>query len=192
MSEYNLMQQALGAQWEQLPGPLRAHYQAQANADVGELDIIYPKAMQPCLNALHLLGALINRRGKAIPTTVEKYMQGHVQHWKRTMQYPDGRSIVFRSHWVHAGGNRLIEFVNPLLGLCMAVRLEDSKLYYEGRYFVVKLGRLRLPLPEWLLLGHTTIVERAIDNSRFVIDFRMKHPVVGQIYRYTGEFRTDN
>ena len=90
MNDINLMKQALGKQWEDLPAPLQAHYQAQANTDTGALDIEYPRAMQLFLNALRLLGALINRRGQAIPTTVEKNMQDTVQHWKRTMRFPDG------------------------------------------------------------------------------------------------------
>lgn len=186
------MQQALGDQWEQLPEPLRAHYQSRANVDVGALDIEYPRAMQPWLNLLHRVGALINRDDKAVPTTVEKRMQGSVQYWHRRTQFPDGRTVEFRSHWVHTGGNRIIEYVNPVLGLCMAVHVSEGKLYYEGKYFVLKLGKLRLPIPEWLLLGHTTIEEQGVDDTHFAMDFRLRHPLLGQICRYSGIFRTES
>jgi len=191
MNDINLMKQALGKQWEDLPAPLRAHYQAQANTDTGVLDIDYPRVMQLFLNVLRLLGALINRRGQAIPTIVEKHMQGTVQHWKRTMRFADGKTVLFKSHWIHAGGNRLIEYVHPLIGLCMAVHVKDGKLYYEGRNFVVKFGQIHIPVPEWLLLGHTTIVEQATDDTQFVMDFRLQHPLFGQIYRYAGRFGTE-
>lgn len=185
------MQQALGAQWEQLPTALRAHYQDTANTDVGALDIEYPRLMQPCLNFLRLLGALVNRHGTAIPATVEKYMDGNIQHWKRTISFPDGRTILFKSHWAYAGDNKLIEYVNPVLGLCMAVEVTNGKLHYQGRHYVVKLGKLRLSLPEWLILGHTTIVETTLDETHFAMDFRLRHPLFGQIFRYAGKFRTE-
>lgn len=191
MGETNLMQQVLGAQWEQLPAALRAHYQTKSNTDIGVLDIEYSRVMQLYLNVLHLLGALINRCGKGIPTTVEKYMEGQVQRWRRTMHFPDGKTILFKSHWVYAGGNQVIEYVNPFLGLCMAVHAADGNLYYEGRSYIVKLGKLLVPLPEWLVLGHTTIVEMALDTTHFAMDFRLHHPLFGQIYRYAGRFRTE-
>lgn len=191
MNKVNLMQQALGAQWQQLPAALRAHYQDTANIDVGALDIEYPRLMQPFLNFLRLLGALVNRRGTAIPTTVEKYMEGNIQRWKRTIRFPDGKIIYFKSHWVYVGDDKLIEYVNPVLGLCMAVHVEDGKLFYQGKYYVVKLGKLRLPLPEWLILGHTTIAETALDANHFAMDFRLRHPLFGQIFRYAGKFTTE-
>jgi hypothetical protein len=191
MRQYNLMQQALGAQWKQLPDSLRAHHQSGPNLDVGELDIEYPGAMQPLLNLLRLLGTLINRRGEAVPTRAEKDMRGRTQYWKRSTTFPDGRVIGFRSRWEHAGGNRIIDYVIPVFGLCMAVHVEDGRLLYEGECFVLRLGWVKLPMPEWLLLGHTTIVEQAVDDGRFATDFRLRHPLFRQIYRYAGVFRTD-
>ncbi|MCK4743567.1 MAG: DUF4166 domain-containing protein [Sulfuriflexus sp.] len=190
MSEKNIMYQALGKQWEELPPTLLAHYQTSVNTDVGVLDIEYPRAMQIFLNVLHLFGALLNRRGKMIPATVKKIMKGEIQYWERTLRFPDGETILFKSCWVYAGGNQLIEYVNPFLGLRMAVYVKENKLYYEGIHYVIQLGRIRLPLPEWLMLGHTTIVESELDATHFAMDFRLHHPLFGQVYRYAGEFET--
>ena len=190
MNTIPLMQQALGEQWAQLPPALQAHYQHGNNADVGALDIEYPEPMQPYLSFLRLLGALVNRRGKAVPTTVEKWMEGGTQRWKRTISFPDGKVIFFKSHWVYAGGNEVIEYVSPFMGLRMAVSVVDGKLHYSGRYLVLKLGSVLIPIPEWLVLGHTTIVETALDEGRFAMDFRLTHPWFGEVFRYAGEFRT--
>ena len=73
----------------------------------------------------------------------------------------------------------------------MAVHVKDGKLYYVGRNFVVKFWKMHIPVPEWLLLGHTTIVEQATDDTKFVMDFRMRHPLFGQVYRYSGRFGTE-
>jgi len=190
MSNKPLMQQALGEQWEELPTALKAHYQHSTNVDSGALDIEYPGFMQPYLSVMRLLGALVNRRGKAVPATVEKWMEGDVQRWKRSISFPDGKVIFFKSHWVYAGGNELIEYVSPFMGLRMAVSVVEGELYYEGKHYVLKLASFLLPIPEWLILGHTTIVETALNEEEFSMDFRLQHPWFGRLFRYSGAFTT--
>ena len=53
---------------------------------------------------------------------------------------------------------------------------------------VAKLGPLTIPIPEWLTLGHATIVEEALDDTHFAMDFRLTHPLFGQLFRYSGTF----
>ncbi len=190
MNKQSIMQIALGKQWQQLPPALQAHYQYKANSDVGALDIEYPVYMQPYLSFLHLFGVLINRRGKNIPTTVEKHMQGDIQYWKRSICFADKKIILFKSFWIHDINNELIEFVNPFFGLRMSVKVENNKLHYEGRNFVIKLGKLLIPIPESLVLGHTIIVETAVSDSTFKMDFKLRHPLFGIIFCYSGIFKT--
>ena len=189
MNNQSLMQKALGDQWQQLPPALQAHYQHNTNSDVGHLNIEYPIYMHPYLTFLHLLGALINQSGTSIPTTVEKYMQGDTQYWKRTIRFPQKKTIFFNSFWVYGNKNELIEFINPFLGLRMAVHIRNNKLHYEGRHFVIKLRKLLIPIPEWLVLGHTTITEIALNDSEFEMDFKLRHPLFGTIFRYSGKFK---
>jgi len=184
----SLMQSALGTDWDKLPPALQAHYRFGATSDTGHMDIEYPRFMQPYLSVLRIFGALINRSGQHVSTVVEKSVIGDRQYWRRTITYPDGKVVYFNSFWVAAGGNEVIEFVNPVLGLRMAVCVEDGRLHYRGVRFVVKLGPLMLPIPEWLVLGRTTIVEEATDETHFAMDFRLTHPLLGQVFRYSGEF----
>jgi hypothetical protein len=189
----SLMQRALGDDnWARLAPALQAHYRFGTTADTGHMDIEFPRFMQLPLRALRGLGALVHRRGQHIQTVVEKSVVGERQYWRRTITYPDGRVIYFNSHWVFAGGNRVIEFVNPFLGLQMAASVADGKLYYHGVSYIVKLGRVQLSIPEWLVLGHTTIVEVALDETHFAMDFRLTHPLLGQVFRYAGEFEADS
>lgn len=184
----SLMQSALGAQFQQLPPALQGHYRAGNTLERGHLDIEYPRWMQPFLTFLRLLGALVNRQGPKVPTQVEKFDSPSGQRWRRTISFPDGQVVYFNSRWVAGQGNHLIEYVNPMVGLEMAVHVADGKLYYEGVRFVVKLGSLLIPIPEWLLLGHTTIEEQGVDERHFAMDFRLTHPLFGQIFRYAGTF----
>ncbi len=71
----------------------------------------------------------------------------------------------------------------------MAVHVKNNQLHYEGVNFVIKFGKLIMPIPEWLILGHTTIIETALNDNEFEMDFRLKHPIFGEIYRYSGRFK---
>jgi len=185
----SLMQCALGDDWDRLPASLRAHYQSAPNVDVGHMDIDFPVWMKPYLWLLHRLGALLPRSGSRIPTRVEKNVVGGRQYWRRTMRFPDGKQVTFNSFWICPGGHRLLEFVNPVMGLEMAVRIEGHHLRYDGVRFVLKLGRFIVGLPEWVL-GHTSIVESALSECDFAMDFRLTHPIFGQVFRYAGIFAT--
>ena len=184
----SLMQRALGADWDRLPPALQTHYQVGTTIDTGHLNVEYPRFMQPFLSILSVFGALVNRRGGDVATVVNKRVVGDRQYWRRTLTYPDGKVVYFNSFWVSAENGQVIEFVNPVLGLQMAPFVKAGRLHYRGVRFVAKLGSLLLPIPEWLVLGHTTIVEEAIDETRFAMDFRLTHPLFGEVFRYSGEF----
>jgi len=196
MNNKSLMQQALGEQWQQLPAALKAHYGENAqgtNYAQGQLDIDYPWFMQLPLTFFRLLGALVNRRGKALKTTVSKTMQGDKQYWHRVIVYPDGKQINFKSTFIHNGGNEFIEYINRFLGLKMYAFVENNKLRYESKGYVLKLGKLKLPIPEWLALGHASIIESESfkgDSQTFDMDFRIKHPIFGEVFCYKGRFKT--
>lgn len=184
----SLMELMLGTDWDNLPPALQAHYRFGTTVEKGRMTIEYPKFMQPILSVLRIFGALINRAGQLIPTVVEKNVVGERQYWQRTITYADGKVVRFNSYWVPTDDNQLIEFVNPMLGLQMAPEVLNGQLHYRGVRFVLKLGSLLLPIPEWLALGHTSIVEVAVDETHFAMDFRMKHPLFGQLFRYSGVF----
>lgn len=184
----SLMQQALGTDWEKLPSALQAHYRFGTTVDKGSMDIEYPRFMQPLWSFLRRLGALVDRPGKGVTTVVEKRVVGERQVWDRTITYADGQVVRFDSFWVAAGNGEVIEYVNPVLGLQMAPYVVGETLHYCGVRFVAKLGPVTIPIPEWLTLGHATIVEEALDDTHFAMDFRLTHPLFGQLFRYSGVF----
>lgn len=184
----SLIEKALGEDWHKLPQALQVHYKFGESIDDGAMDIEYPRFMQPLLSFLHLFGVLVNQRGKKVPTIVNKKVVGNRQYWERTIRYPNGKTINFNSFWVSAGSNQIIEFVNPYLGLQMSAYVDGEYLKYHGVNYILKIGGIKLPIPEWLLLGHTTIVEEALDERHIAMDFRLTHPLLGQIFRYAGKF----
>jgi len=72
MNNKSLMQIALGDQWQELPTALQAHYQSNANSDIGKMDIEYPIYMQPYLTVLRLLGCWLIDEVKIFPQPLIK------------------------------------------------------------------------------------------------------------------------
>lgn len=186
----SLMQEALGDAWAQLPPGLQAHYAEGTTIDHGHMDVEFPPFMRPFLWVLSKMGALVRYQGRQVPTTVVKTVVGQRQVWRRTLRFPNGPVEQFNSFWVLHGDHQLIEYVNPWLGLQMAVEVQDAVLLYHGVRFVVRIGGWLLPIPEWLALGHTTIEERGTGENTFAMDFRLTHPLFGQVFRYSGEFES--
>ncbi len=196
MNEINntsLMQQALGKQWYDLPKALKAHYdhdESGANYAQGVLTVNYAWFMQWPLSILRLTGALLNRRGKDLKTTVAKTMKEGQQYWIRVIEYPNGKQIKFNSLFTMTKDKVFIEYSNRFLGLKMQAAVEEQNLVYQSCGYVFKLGKLLIPIPEWLALGHGTIIETAVSDDEFDMDFRLKHFLFGEIFSYKGRFKT--
>ncbi|MCF6288054.1 MAG: DUF4166 domain-containing protein [Proteobacteria bacterium] len=196
MNSKALMQIALDSQWELLPPALKNHYGEDAKGEnhaTGVLTIQYPWFMQWPLNFFRLLGALVNKRGKDLKTTVAKTNKDGKQYWQREIIYPNGKKIVFNSVFVAGNNKDFIEYINSFLGLRMYAFVENNKLRYESKGYVLKLGKIKIPIAEWLALGHASIIEwqaDADDEQTFDMDFRIKHPLFGEVFCYTGRFTT--
>ena len=187
----SLMQQALGEAWDHLPPALKAHYRPGRAVDLGLMDVAFPGFMQGPLAVLSRLGALVGRRGRAVQTRVEKFDRGDRQTWRRMLCYADGHEARFDSEWALQPDGRIIEQVNRWLALEMQPFVVGNELHYRGIRFIVRIAGRMLTIPEWMALGHTTIHEWALDDRHFEMDFRMTHPVLGQVFRYSGRFLAD-
>lgn len=187
----SLMQTLLGDDWHQLPPALQAHYAAGDSCDRGQLDVHFPAALKPLFWLLSRMGALLDCTGRDLPTEVRKHDQAGQQRWQRTIQYPDGKIRRFDSLWRDSGRGSLIEFVNPWLGLEMRPFVQGDQLHYRGERFILRCGQRQLGLPQWLL-GYTSIVETAVDTRHFAMDFRLHHPLLGEIFGYRGIFHSQS
>lgn len=198
MNNKSLMQKALGDQWNMLPPALKNHYgenKEGENHSTGFLTIDYPWFMQWPLTFFRLLGALVNKRGKNLKTTVAKVNKGGKQYWHREIVYPNGKKIIFDSIFMSGNNKDFIEYINSFLGLKMYAFVEGKKLRYESKGYILKLGNLKIPIPEWLALGHASILEWQAgntDDQTFDMDFRIKHPLFGELFCYKGRFTTKN
>ena len=187
----SVLQQALGDDWQRLPTSLKAHYIGVQNQDEGYLTIIYPKIFTPVFYLLYMIGALLHRQGTKLFTTVTKRVDRKgVQHWERSVQLENRKIITFNSRWIYFGDGQLIEFVNPFIGLKMSVSLKGNSLHYEGDSIVLNFFGKHVFISEKIFPGHTTIVEKPLNDQVFYMDFKMTHPWFGCWYQYSGQFKT--
>lgn len=190
----SIMQTAVGSQWDELPQELKKHYLENNNGEnnaEGWLSIDFPWFMKIPLSILRLFGALVNKKGKKLPTSVHRVTVSGEQRWHRQINFPDGKTVVFNSVVYYSKENEIIEYINSVLGMKMKVFAEGNTLRYESNGYIIKLWKLKIPYPEFLALGHASIVESESEKAGlFDMDFRLKHPLFGELFSYKGQFKT--
>ncbi len=197
MNHIPLLKLALGDNWQKLPAVIQSHYQLPLgqqtqNVVIGDMHIHYPVFVTPIVVITRMMGALIGMKGAGMSARVEKWMsetEPGTLFWKRSIQSPDGKGTVFASRMEHCQGNQLIERVGWGFGLYLNLSVENNRLIYRSDGHLWQAGRLRIPIPDVMFLGHATIIETAVDDSRFELDFRIRHPLFGETYRYGGIFQ---
>ena len=190
----SVLKKALGKDWDRLPSVIQHHYNipvASKTCLKGNMEIGYPTFLWPLINLIHLCGGLVSKRGKCVETLVEKTIsaQNETLNWKRTLTYLDGRKDFFYSQMVYLDNHELIETVLFGFGLRLRVTVNNGNLVYRSNGYIWQYGKLQLTFPDWLVLGEATIVEHAISDKRFRLDFYIKHPLWGRCYWYHGIFQ---
>ena len=199
MGYSSLLQKTLGDDWHKLPLVIQTHYRLQSrqqtyNIVTGIMRVNYPFFVRPMLFITRLMGGLIDLKGGNMNAQVEKWVADGTPNtlfWKRTIQAPDGKRTVFASRMEYQQGNELIEYVGGGFGLRLKLSVENNKLVYRSNGHLWQIGKLKIPIPDVLFLGHAAITETAISETQFELDFRITHPLFGETYRYGGIFQLE-
>src|SRR5262249_10515747 len=111
------------------------------------------------------------------------------QGWTRICARRNGFPQVIHSAKRFAGPTGLEEYVG--FGISMALRLsvEREALVFRSTGYFVGLGRLRLPLPEWLSPGVLTVSHADLGDGAFRFTLEVVHPRFGEIVRQSAVFR---
>jgi hypothetical protein len=189
------MQRVLGDDWHQLPEVIQRHYQLDNKLQTqsvvtGIMQIRYPLVIKPVLFIARLLGALIDLHGSNMQVSVRKWVTQYseILHWKRTIKAPDGRTIIFASRMEYQQDNELIEYVGFGFGIRLQLSVEDGRLVYRSVGHLCKTPWITIPIPDVLFLGHAVIIETALSDTEFELDFTIRHPLWGETYYYGGVF----
>ena len=193
----SIMQQALGKEWDRLDPIVKRHY-AMAPGTTSDMAIhgtmervFHSNMAKPFLLPGRLFGALVPYRGNDIPTVVRNWTKEDnpkAMFWHRTLQFPDKPLTEFRSRMEYAGGDEIIEYVRFGLGIRMRMSVEDGALVFTSAGYVWDMGAARIPIPTWAILGDARIIEKAVSDEEFYIDFTMVHPLLGETFGYSGTF----
>ena len=197
MNDIPLLQKALGEDWDKLPAVIQKHYSIPTNSSTrlkGNMQIGFPNFLYPLISLIHLCGGLVLKRGNNIETLVEKTqsVKNTTLCWKRTLTYPDKNKDYFYSQMTYLQDHELIETVRFGFGLRLKVSVIDGNLVYRSNGHIWQYGRLRLSFPDWMLLGKATIIEQAVSEQQFKLDFNINHPLWGKSYWYHGIFQVCN
>ncbi len=193
----SIMQQALGEQWHQLDAIVQRHYVmapgAAANMTIhGTMDRVFHSNMaKPFLLPGRIFGALVPYQGTDIPTTVRNWTTSdntEAMFWHRTLQFPNRPLTEFKSRMEYAGDDEIIEYVRFGLGIRMRMSVEDGALVFTSAGYVWDMGAVRIPIPTWAILGDARIIEKAVSEEAFYMDFTMVHPLLGETFGYSGTF----
>jgi len=138
-----------------------------------------------------LFGALVPYCGEGVPVEVRNYCRAdnNQLQWRRHFFFPGRRPYPFASHMEHLGGNEIVEFVRFGLGLRLRLSVDEGVLCYTTAGYLWRMGPLHITLPDWLLFGSGTIIERAVDSEQIDLDFTLNHPLFGLSFCYAGRFR---
>ncbi|AKJ30095.1 DUF4166 domain-containing protein [Caldimonas brevitalea] len=192
--ELNFAEMVGAAQWQQLSLPIRRRFAA------GHGDVSYRGSMalraSPLGRCFALLARLLGSplaagRQHEVPTTVNVRHDGRGGVvWERLLGRPDAAGAqCVRSTKRMGPDSTLEECTDGGLSMSLAVRVEDGALVFYSRcYFVLLLGRWRLPVPALLTPGTCRVEHRDEGPGRFRFTLDMVHPLWGHTFHQTGVF----
>jgi hypothetical protein len=194
-----IFQSVLGPDWPTLGTIVRRHYTlrpfSRDRATVrGEMDEVWHSGPATLLLPLaRIAGALVPYRGRRVPIEVHyaaRETDGTL-HWDRVFHFAGRRPYHFRSHMERVEDNEVIEYVRLGIGMRLGVTAEDGALVFRGRGYVWRLFGRRWPLPLGLVLGQAYVEERPDGPDRFTMRMTLRHPLLGELFRYSGRFTLD-
>ncbi len=189
----------LGDDWHKLGEVIRRHYflRPYSNDAItvhGTMREVYHSRVAAMLMPFsRLVGALVPYQGKDVPIAVHYTVRpdSGALYWNRVFRFPGRPPFHFRSHMEQIGHQQVIEYVRFGVGLRLRVTAEDGALVFRDEGYVWRLFGLKLPLPVGLLLGRAYVEERPVDDRHFSMCMHLRHPLFGELFRYSGDFSID-
>ncbi len=195
-----VLAQALGDDWRNVAPLVRAHYGLHPDSREelelnGQMSVYYPRPAILLLAFARLLGGLVLIREDNVRVRVKNSSRPGkaAMFWHRTFHVSGKKKpIIFRSRMEYVGGSEVVEYIGASerfsMGIKMNISQHEGEIRFESTGYVLKIGRIELPIPGHLLLGRATIFEKALDDATIAMGFSITHLVWGTIYTYKGTF----
>jgi hypothetical protein len=127
--------------------------------------------------------------GVPLVVTVTEDAASGGQIWTRICARRRGFPQVIHSAKRFAGPTGLEEYVGFGISMSLRLSVEREALVFRSTGYFVGLGRLRLPLPEWLTPGVLTVTHADLGEGAFRFTLGVVHPRYGEIVRQSATFR---
>ena len=111
------------------------------------------------------------------------------QIWTRICARRHGFPQVIHSSKRFAGPTGLEEYVGYGVSMALRISVEHEALLFRSVGYAVQMGRLRLPLPEWLTPGDLTVTHADLGGGAFRFSLEIVHPRFGPLIRQSAVFR---
>jgi Domain of unknown function (DUF4166) len=127
--------------------------------------------------------------GVPIIVTVTEDAASGGQIWTRICARRDGFPQVIHSAKRFAGPTGLEEYVGFGVSMELVLSVPNEALCFRSVGYALRLGRFRLPLPEWLTPGDLTVTHADLGDGRFRFTLEIVHPRFGMLVRQSAAFQ---
>ena len=111
------------------------------------------------------------------------------QVWTRICARRHGFPQVIHSAKRFAGPTGLEEYIGFGVSMALTVSVGHDALVFSSAGYAVRLGRLRLTLPDWLTPGELTVTHSDLGCGLFRFTLEIVHPRLGRLLRQSAVFR---
>lgn len=194
-------QSLLGDQsWLRLHPDIRKRFSpAYANRSVVYRGVMQQIYLSPAGKLLAQVCRLIGTplalyAGTDVPIEVKVYpdLKFKGMTWDRYYLYPHKKTNRVRSTKCIQQDNQLIEVVGSGFGMYLKVYERNSAIYFRSMKYFFQIGGLRIPIPDILTPGETTVSQSVTEDGGFEFRLDVVHPLLGRVFKQIGLFKEDS
>jgi len=180
--------------WVELDAAVQLHYGLEDGDEItmkGVLAVKHGRFIKVLMPFIRLTGALVPVEGDNFIVTVSNKRVGNTFYWHRLFE-KDNKTYVFKSKMQQVD-DYIIEFVGLGIGIKLQLDVSKGALVYIDKGYVLKVGKVIIPLPIGLLMGKSSITEFVDDRTGHDLEmcFVVNHPWFGFGFSYMGYFMLD-
>ena len=191
-----ILKSVFAESWDTMPKILKEHYAIlpYSNDSIkleGVMDIKLSTLTKSIKPLLKFFGALVPYEGKDITATV--YVKSHPNKdnfvFERNFKISKNITYVSHSTFLKLKNNEVFERVKFGIGWISYYSYRDNKIILSHKGYAWRLCNITIPIPLTFILGKVYAEEQEVNNNQFRMLMKIKHPLFGEIFKYSGLFK---
>jgi hypothetical protein len=186
--------------WDLLPCAIRRRFSKRLAGGataiyVGMIDSMRVSPSGRLLaQALRLVGAPLplhlDTNVPSIVSVTEDLATGG-QIWTRLYARRGGFPQIIQSSKRFTGPTGLEEYIGRGITMALVPKATATALIFKSAGYSIRLGRLRLAIPQWLMPGHVTVTHEEVTPEIFRFTLELRHAFFGVLLRQSGLFHEE-